>query len=152
MEIENTSFIFYLTLEDNLPKNYYVLDEKLKKVGFTLMPIKVDQLQAIISASMQEHVVILCSVSTASEYKLYNLYIRKYVKNAFKSKRTSFFLLSSFSKLNDKKSLGSIENYYFLKYPVCSDTLALQLCNFHMAKSTNSSLWPGGRRVTMENM
>ena len=146
---QNSTFIFYLTLEENLPRNYYLLDEKLKEHGFMLMPIKVDQLQAIISASMQEQVIILCSVANSNEFKLYNNYVRKYVKNALKSKRTSFFLLSSFSKINDKKYLPQSENYFFLKYPMCGETLAMHLSDFYLAKSSNSTLWPGGRRATI---
>lgn len=146
---QNSTFIFYLTIEENLPRNYYLLDEKFKVHGFILMPIKVDQLQAIISASLQEQVIIICNVTNSNEYKLYNSHIRKYVKNALKSKRTSFFLLSSFSKINDKKYLPQSENYYFLKYPLCGETLALHLRDFYLAKSSSSSLWPGGRRTTI---
>ena len=59
----NLSFIFFLTLDEKLPKAFYVFNEHLKKQNFVLVPIKVDQLQSIISASGQDQVVILCSVT-----------------------------------------------------------------------------------------
>lgn len=141
-------FIFYLSLEDTLPKTFYTFDKYFKELGFILVPVKIDQLQILIASSEQEQVIVLCSVTNVREYKLYNEKIRKFLKFILKSKRLTFMHLSSFSKLNDQKNFVIQKNYYFIRYPLNAKELTFKISKYHALKKEQHTIWPGGRRAT----
>jgi hypothetical protein len=147
MNGNETPFIFYLTLEENLPKNFYIFDKTLKAQGFILVPVKVDQLQKIMSMTDQTQVMVLCSVSDSKEMKLYNEKVRPLLKFILKSKRLTFMHLGSFSKLNDSRVYSMNKNYYFMKYPLDAGTLSKQIVRYYELKSETNVRWPGGKRA-----
>lgn len=149
MQNEPSPFIFYLTLEDSLPKAYYAFDKHLKEQGFILVPVKIDQLQSIISTTEQEQVIVLCSVTDSREFKIYNDKVRGFLKYILKSKRLTFMHLSSFSKLNDQRMYALQKNYYFLRYPLNARDLSFKIAKYHSLKKEQRTVWPGGRRSTL---
>ena len=142
-------FIFFLTLEDQLPKNYYIFDRYLKDLGFILVPVKIDQLQSLVSASDQEQVIVLCSVSDSREYRIYNEKVRGFLKFILKYKRITFMHMSSFSKLNDQRLFALQKNYYFFKFPFSAKDLSFKISRYHALKKDQRTIWPGGRRATL---
>jgi hypothetical protein len=144
-------FIFFLTLEDQLPKNYYIFDRYLKDLGFILVPVKIDQLQSLVSASDQEQVIVLCSVSDSREYRIYNEKVRGFLKFILKSKRITFMHMSSFSKLNDQRLFALQKNYYFFKFPFSAKDLSFKISRYHALKKDQRTIWPGGRRATLSS-
>ncbi len=144
-------FIFFLTLEDQLPKNYYIFDRYLKDLGFILVPVKIDQLQSLVSASDQEQVIVLCSVSDSREYRIYNEKVRGFLKFILKSKRITFMHMSSFSKLNDQRLFALQKNYYFFKFPFSAKDLSFKISRYHDLKKDQRTIWPGGRRATLSS-
>lgn len=141
-------FIFYLTLEEKLPPTFYHLDKSLKKLGFMLVPIQIDQLQTLISVSDQEHITVVTSTMVGREFKYYNDKVRTILKYLLKSPRMTFIHLSSFAKLNDTKKFFTLKNYIFLKYPVNPQVLAVRIARHHDAqKESMDRRWPGGRRA-----
>lgn len=144
---QQTPFIFYLTLEENLPKTFYAFDKTFKELGFMLVPVRIDQLQALASSSEQSQMIVISSVTDSKEMKLYNERVRKILKYVLKSKRITFMHCSSFSKLNDAKLFSLTKNYYFLKYPVDAKALATKISRYYVLKSSQNIQWPGGRRA-----
>jgi hypothetical protein len=143
----NTPFIFYLTLEENLPKTFYVFDRTLKDLGFMLVPVRIDQLQTLCASTDQSQIIVITSVTDAREMKMYNEKVRGLLKFILKSKRLTFMHLSSFSKLNDFKMYSLKKNYYFLKYPLDARTLSAKIARYHDLKSETNVRWPGGKRA-----
>ena len=141
-------FIFYLSLEDALPKAFYTFDKYLKELGFILVPVKIDQLQILVASSEQEQVIVVCSVTSAREFKLYNDRIRGFLKFILKSKRLTFMHLSSFSKLNDQRQFALQKNYYFIRCPVNAKELCLKISKYHVLKKEQHTIWPGGKRAS----
>lgn len=141
---DNPSFIFYLVLEDNLPSTFYFFDYYFKELGYILLPVKIDQLQALASASEQSQIVVISSVKSSREIRIFNERIRGLLKYILKSKKIDFFLMSSFSQLNDIKFYYQRKNYHFIKYPFDARKLTFELMNF--VKSKTSTRWPGGVR------
>lgn len=139
-------FIFYLTLGEGLPKEYYHFSHFLKEMGFMLIPVKMDQIQSLISLSEQDQVIILCSVNTSIEYKNYHLKVRKYLKHILKSKRLTFMHLSSFDKVNDQKLFHNQKNYFFLKFPLNAKSLSEKISRYYHLKKDQRAMWPGGKR------
>ncbi len=144
--MDEYSFIFYLTLEEDLPHSFYVFDRTLRERGMTLVPIKVDQLQSLMASSEQSQIVVISSVTDSREFKLFNLKIRPLLKFIMRNNRLSFLMLSSFSKLNDNRLYASSKKYFFMKYPLNAESLAHSIENHLLQKQPSNSRWPGGRR------
>lgn len=145
---EQTSFIFYLTLEDDLPKTFYIFNHCLKELGFILVPVRIDQLQSLVNSTEQTQIIVLSSVIDARELKLYNDKVRGLLKYVLKTKRLTFMHLSSFSKVNDFKLYSMQKNYYFMKYPLDAALLSAKIARYYELKSEQNVLrWPGGKRA-----
>ena len=146
--IETTSFIFYLTLSETLPSAFYTFNKHFKDLGYMLVPIRIDQLQSILSASEQTQIVVISSVTDSKEMKQYNEKVRSLLKYVLKSKRLTFMLLSSFSRLSDSKIYFKQKNYYFMKYPIDAGLFSKKITRYYELKSEQNVLrWPGGRRA-----
>lgn len=143
---ENTPFIFYLTLDESLPRTFYTFDKCFKERGFILVPVKIDQLQKLIAFADQSQVIVIASVSDSREMKLYNEKVRPLLKYILKSKRITFMHMGSFSKLNDFKQFVHHKNYYFMKYPLNASVIASKIIRYHDLKS-ETNRWPGGKKA-----
>jgi len=145
--MENTHpFIFFLTLEERLPEQFYIFDRLFKEKNYILVPVRVDQLQQLVASTEQNHVMVLSCVTNFREYKLFNDKVRKILKYVLKSRRLSFLQLCSFSKLNDSRVHNLMKNYYFIKTPIDAHVLTDRMINFHTIKSEKSQIWPGGAK------
>lgn len=144
---EHTSFIFYLTLEENLPKAFYVFDRIFKDLGLMLIPVRVDQLQTLLASTDQTQVIVLSSVTDSREMKLYNEKVRGLLKYVLKSKRLTYMHLSSFAKTNDTKQFILGKNYFYIRYPLDARILCSKIARYHDLKSEQNSKWPGGKRA-----
>lgn len=144
---DNAPFIFYLILEETLPKNFYIFHKLFSEIDFVLVPVRIDQLQKLISCTDQSQIILISSVSDSKEYKSYNEKIRGLLKFLLKSKRLSFFHLSSFSKLNDSKVHSLHKNYFFMKFPFDARDLSRKIARYYEVKSEKTLSWPGGKRA-----
>jgi hypothetical protein len=144
---EDLPFIFYLTLEENLPDTFHYFDKYLRERGFMLVPVKVDQLQKLVSFSDQSDAIVLCSVKDMKEKRLYNELVRGLLKFVLKNKRISFIHLSSFSSTNDSRSFTLNRNYFFMKYPLNVSHFSSMISNFYAMKSEANRKWPGGKKA-----
>ena len=152
MDTKPSHFIFYLILEEKLPATYYIFDRTMRDLGFILVPVRIDQLQTLVSSTEQNQVIVLTSTTDSREFKLYNDRVRGLLKYILKSKRITFMHLSSFAKLNDSKQFAFGKNYFFLKYPLDARVLSARIALFHEEKSEKSSKWPGGTRAGVKSM
>lgn len=143
---ENQPFVFYLTLDEVPPKEFYPFAEQLKQQGFLLLPVKLDQIQSLMSVCEQDQIMIICSVNSSIEFKNYQIKIRKYLKNILQSKRVTFLHLSPFDKLNDQKAYHMLKNYYFIKFPVNVKRLSQTIGQYYHYKKNEKAMWPGGKR------
>lgn len=149
---ETTPFIFYLTLEESLPKTFYAFDKIFKQLGFMLIPVRIDQLQQLLSSTEQTQVVVISSVVDSREMRMYNDKVRGLLKYVLKSKRITFMHLSCFSKLNDFRTYSLNKNYYFMKYPLDARLLASKIVRYYQLKTDQNSKWPGGKKVKPGSM
>lgn len=140
-------FIFYLTLEENLPRSFYVFDRTLREQGFILVPVRVDQLQTLVSSTEQNHIFVMSSIVDSRELKIFNERVRGLLKFILKSKRMTFLQLSSFGKVNDTKHHHLGRNYLFLKYPLDAKVLSTKIKNHYQRKNSETLRWPGGHRA-----
>lgn len=143
--MNETPFIFYLCLDQNLTSAFYKFNATFKDLGYTLIPIQIDQLQTLAASTDQKDLIVLSSAQDMNEYRKHNLYVRKLLKYLLKSKRITFFQLSSFSKLNDTPFYHLSKNYFFMKYPLDARALSERIVSYLEMKTANSIRWPGGK-------
>ena len=144
--------IFFLVLEETLPKNFYVFDRMFKEQGSMLVPVKIDQLQTLASSTDQTQIIVISSVTDTRELKLFNERNRGLLKYVLKSKRISYFQLSSFSKMNDSRLYAMRKNYFFMRYPIDARVFADKIVRYHLLKSEQNLRWPGGKRAGISPM
>lgn len=144
---KDSPFIFFLTIEGSISKKFYFFDRVFKDLGYILVPVHIDQLQALLASTDQSQIMVLASVSDARELRLYNERVRGLLKYVLKSKRLTYMLISSFAKINDFKNFPMSKNYYFLKYPINIGELSKKIIRFHELKSNSNVDWPGGKRA-----
>ncbi|HXH29928.1 MAG TPA: hypothetical protein VNJ01_03880 [Bacteriovoracaceae bacterium] len=150
--VESNPFIFYLSLEETLPKDFYVFDRCFKDLGFLLVPVKIDQLQMLLTSTDQAHFIFISSVTQARELKLFNEKVRGLLKYVLKTKSLTYFQFSSFSKINDTRIHNLSKNYYFLKYPIDAAVLTRRIACYFEDKSEVSVKWPGGKKAGVRTM
>ena len=144
---EKYPFVFYLSLDENLPAAYYILSQSLKVFGFMLIPVQMDQIQKLVTIAEQNQIIIVTSVVDSLSMNKYNEKVRRVLKYILKSKRISLVLLSSFSKLDDKKIFKNSGNYFFIRNPVDSGQLSSIIADCYELKSEKNTKWPGGKRA-----
>ncbi len=144
---EDPTLIFFLTLDETLPSAFYTLDRSLREHGLILVPVRIDELQRLLSLTEQTKITVLASVADSRELRLYTDQARGLLKYLLKSKRLTFLLLSSFSRLNDVKTFAMTRNFFFLKYPINARLLSARIARYHLVNSEKNIKWPGGRRA-----
>jgi hypothetical protein len=143
---KKVDIIFFLILEDSLPKSYFIFEKLFKETGHILAPVKIDQLQTLVSSCEQEQILVISSVTNFLEFKTYQEKVRSLLKYILKSKRLTFMHLSSFSILNDYKTYFHQKNYFFIKYPINAREITARIISFHELKQDQRTVWPGGKR------
>lgn len=144
--------IFYLVLEETLPKNFYIFDRLFKEQNCMLVPVKIDQLQSLSTSTEQSQIIVISSVTDSRELKIFNEKIRPLLKFVLKSKRLNYFQLSSFSKINDTRMFAMRKNYFFMRYPIDARIFSKKIVRYHILKSEQNLRWPGGRRAGVTPM
>ncbi len=144
---EDPTLIFFLTLDEALPVAFYTLDRSLREHGLILVPVRIDELQRLVSLTEQTKITVLASVADARELRLYSDQARGLLKYLLKSRRLTFLLLSSFSRLNDGRTFAMTRNFFFLKYPIHTRLLSARIARYHLLNSDKNIKWPGGRRA-----
>lgn len=151
--INETPFIFYLVLEEELPPAFYQFDRQLKARGFMLVPVRIDQLQGLLATAEQTQTLVICSVTNSREIKAYNQRVRKFLKYILKTRSLTFLLMTSFSKINDVVNPNQYANYYLLKYPLDAAALSDRIVQYYTQKSEiNTTRWPGGKRAGIKTI
>lgn len=151
-KFDSMPFFFFVTLGGKLPEVFFKLDAQLKKQGVILVPVAIDQLQVMVSSGAQNHYIAITSVNSFAEYKIYNERVRHLLKFVLRKSNISFFNLCSFQKLNDSNQFRMTKNYFFLKYPLNTDTLGEKLVRYMDLKSEKLARWPGGKRAGVKHI
>lgn len=145
--MNDQTIIFYLTYQNELPKEYFYFSELFNQKDYILVPVRVDQLQNLAASTEQQHIIVISTVKNSQELKNYNKYARHLLKYVLKSKRITFFNLSSFNASNDSKIFFHSKNYFFIKLPVNARIFTDKLIRYYELKQTQSIAWPGGKRA-----
>lgn len=150
--MKDQTIIFYLTSHPELPKEFFFFSKLFAQRDFILVPVKVDQLQNLALSTEQEHIIVINTIKNSEELKNYNKYARHLLKYVLKSKRITFFNLSSFAASDDSKVYYNLKNYFFIKLPIDARILTNNLVRYYGLKQSEKIAWPGGRRASLSSV
>lgn len=137
------SWIFYLKLQKELPKEYFRLDQELKMYGKSLVPMTIRSLGESIKKSKKIHVLIV--VRNLDEFRYFNSKVKKILKFMVRTGRVSLYVTSSFNAVNDTTIMRR-DFYYFMKLPVSYSFLCQSIAKVVDSNDANAYKWPGGSR------
>ena len=143
MNEENGQWVLYLTLSNKLPKNFYLLDNALKRFGHTLVPMTYSTLLNL--ANESKGLTVICMVSNAQELYRYARKVRKILNLMVQNQTIDLYVLSSFSQINDTATFRRNSSYHFSTLPVELSSFSASLVKSINEKSNNKTKWPGGK-------
>lgn len=146
------TIIFYLTSQSQLPREFFFFSELFAKKNVMLVPVRVDQLQNLALSTEQEHIIVINTIKNTEELKNYNKYARHLLKYVLKSKRISFFNLSSFAASDDTRIYFNFKNYFFINLPIDARILTNKLIKYYVLKQSEKIAWPGGRKASVSSV
>lgn len=144
---ESSTIIFYLNYNPELTPEFFFFSQLFKAQGCILVPVRVDQLQNLAAITEQEHIIVLHCVKKSEELARYNKDARHLLRYVLKSKRISFFNISSFKQSDDSKLYWHSKNYFFINLPIDAKLLTNRLVRYYQLKQTEKIAWPGGKKA-----
>lgn len=139
MANEENPFVFYLELEQYFNNHFFNFNHFFQKKDFILLPVTLDQLQQLASLTEQSEVIVICSVSSFQQMKVYEQKVRGVLKFFLKDKRFNFILISSFSHLDDKKYFKNNSSYSFFNYPLDVKKVVQNIVDYYFYKNNNKN-------------
>ncbi len=144
----SSKYIFFLNLEEKLPKYFFELSAKFSSRNVSLVPISIKELQRIPTAP---NVSVLTVTRSFSSLQTFQSIRRVFLDVAIQNKKYLFFHLTSFS-VNDLDFANARRwgYYYNYKLPVNMDNLASDLSDILCVRWDKTNKWPGGTRVPLD--
>lgn len=149
---ENKTIIFYLTTKLELTHEFFSLNQTFNDAGCVLVPVRVDQLQNLATMTEQEHIIVLNVIRNSQELMSFNKGVRHLLRYILKSKRITFFNLSSFDSTDDSRVHFHSKNYFFLKLPIDVKLMSKKIARYYTLKQKDKVAWPGGKRAGLASL
>ena len=139
-------WIFYLKLSKKLSKDYFLIDQKLKETGRSLVPITLKSLLECTKKYKSIHLVIV--VKSINELSYFEHRIKKTMKYLMMTGKVHVYIASSFGAVNDP-SIMKRDYYNFMKLPVEIDYFCNSVSKTIDLHDSKVNLWPGGASPKM---
>ena len=142
-----SDYIFFLQLEDRLPKYYFDLASVFGIINVTLVPLKPNELNKMQATEIAKNVIIITSSFTSQRkfLKLKSLFLDM----SLRTEKFRFFHLSSFGYVSNYSRERHLGIYHFLPLPAKVDEVCYYIVSkvHHYEKSVQG--WPGGRKARL---
>lgn len=139
---EEISWIYFLSIEEELPPNYYKLSKDFLKLGYSLIPIKLDQLSYFYDDN--ETINVVCDVSNFSAQVKFKKNILPRLHYYIMNKKINLFHLSSFQQ---ERFVKKQEGYFYFALPTPTSVLVYNIKDLCETLKKDAKVWPGGRRA-----
>lgn len=139
----NDNWIFYLKLQRELPREYFLIDQQFKQSAKSLVPVGIKGLTEMVKKSRRVHVLIV--IKNLDEYKYFTKNVKKVMKFLVRTGRVNLYIASSFNGVNDTAIMRR-DYYHYMKLPVSYKYLCGHVSTTVDMKEQNSFKWPGGVR------
>lgn len=139
---EEISWIYFLCIEDQLPESYYQLSKEFIKNGYSLIPIKLEQLSLFYVD--HEALDVICLVGTFEAQTNFKKSVFARLNYYILNKKINLFHISSFVS---EKFTKQQPNYYFYQLPIPSSVLVYNIKEVCETFNKGTKVWPGGKRA-----
>lgn len=146
------TIIFYLTTTTELTSEFFSLNHTFNESGCVLVPVRVDQLQNLATMTEQEQIIVINVIKNTQELIAFNKGVRHLLRYILKSKRISFFNLSSFDSSDDSRVHFMTKNYFFIKLPIDVKMISKKIARYYTLKQKDKVTWPGGKRAGLASI
>lgn len=139
---EEISWIYFLSIEEELPPSYYKLAKEFLKNGYSLVPIKLDQISHFYDD--EEFLNLVCSVESFSAQMKFKKSIFARLNYYIVNKKINLFHISSFQveKFSKKQPC-----YFYFQLPCPTSVLVYKIKDLCETLRKDAKVWPGGRRA-----
>lgn len=139
---DEISWIYFLSIDEELPQNYYKLSKEFLKNGYSLIPIKLDQLAFFYDEL--EVINLVCCVSNFSSQKKFKKYVLPRLHYYIMNKKINLFHVSSFQAEKFSKKQPC---YFYFSIPTPTSLLVYNIRDLCETLRKEAKVWPGGRRA-----
>ena len=137
----NDNWIYFLKLSRDLPREYILLDQELKKFNKSLVPVTLKGLLETSSKAAGVHIVVY--VHSLDELRYFNRRANKILKYLLKNSLVNIYVASSFSELGDGSILKR-NQYNFIRLPVSRKKFCESVSGMIDIVESDHLKWPGG--------
>jgi len=134
------SYVFFLNVNDDLPREFYLLAKALSLANITLIPVSKEDL---IKLTAGKKIIIMTIVKDLLSYKKFLINRKSFLDMALMSNKISLIDINSFSPLVHSKSIR-MKKYYFLGLPLRTDEIVSEVKKVVAKDGGNVKRWPGG--------
>lgn len=139
---EEISWIYFLSIEEELPDSYYQLSREFVKSGYSLIPIKLEQLSLFYED--QEELNVICTVGNFEAQSKFKSFVFSRLNYYILNKKINLFHISSFAP---EKFSKKQDNYHFFQLPSPTTVLVYNIKDLCETLKKVTKSWPGGKRA-----
>lgn len=141
--------VYFLSLEDQLPEWYQLMQEYFKQLGVTLILTDIEEIKQL----SQYHMIhIIISESTLISKAKFRKKMKEYLAFALQKNLVYVHHISSFTIQREFIELRNRKHYYFYKMPFSIAPFCLHLLEEFLKADEEKWVWPGGRRAKLPPM
>ena len=147
--LNSTHKVYFLSLEDHLPKWYPLMEEYFKELKVSLILTHFEEIKQL---SQLSRIHVIVSESTLSSKKKFDRQMKDYLGFAVQSNLLCIHHISSFMIRRTFIELRNRKPYYFYKMPFSIASFCWHLLEDFLKDSREKRVWPGGKRAKLPPM
>ena len=147
--LETTYKVYFLSLEDHLPKWYPIMLGYFKQLGVALILTNLEEIKQL---SQYSKIHVIMSESTLTSKEKINRHMKEYLEFALQNNLLHVHHVSSFVIQRKFIELRNRRPYYFYKMPFSIAPFCWNLLEEFLEDSREKRVWPGGRKAKLPPM
>jgi hypothetical protein len=149
--MKESRWIYFIQLGKTLPEYFFQMSHILNKRGIKVLPVSPDQFFLLYRQQYKVHAII--ATTSVGEQLRFNRELKPTIKQLISGKLLSIYHLSSFNSIApDFNTNISLTNYVHVKLPVSTNLLSIWIAEHYKKNTSNTTVWPGGRRAKLPDM
>lgn len=143
------NYIFFLKLEEELPREYFVLAKIFSKVNVTLLPVTKDEFKQLNQGKKKE---LITFVNNLNAWTNYHQFRKNFIEMSIQNDQITLYEISSFSPFEINYKIQNKKSYHFFQMPLYLNQVAMTIVTEFYKSREVSNEWPGGKRAKLPAM
>ena len=132
--------IYFLRLQEKLPRWYFFLATHFSQSGIALVPITWSDLKEI--GDRSNKIFIISAVTNLSSQALFNKILYRGLNFLIVKKQAHLYHMTSFNMIS--KYMGTLDkNYHFIKLPESMKLILKNIMDHYKTENIVDNRWPG---------